>query len=226
MTLDFYFDFVSPYAYVAWHKIYKVAARHGRTVKLHPVLFAAMLDHFGHKGPAEIPPKRLYLFKNVFRLAHAIGVVLEPPPAHPFNPLLALRVAGLDMPEDEQRRAVDALYSAAWAGGPGVTEPHAVAKTLTAAGLDGSTLVARAKESEAKARLRAVTDAAIARGVFGVPTVFAGEELFWGVDSFPHVDAFLAGRDPVPDDLITRWRHIPAQARRSSDSSRSDRNQH
>src|SRR5947207_2147613 len=108
-TLQFYFDFISPYAYLGWTQIHLLAGRHGSTVEPVPILFAALLNTYGHKGPAEIPPKRAYIFKNVLRLAHRLGVPLQPPPAHPFNPLLALRVASLPMEAGERRRLIDAL---------------------------------------------------------------------------------------------------------------------
>src|SRR5512140_3653821 len=96
-AIRFCFDYVSPYAYLAWTQIHALAARHGREVTPVPVLFAALLDAAGTKGPAEIPAKRGYVFKDVLRSAHRLRVPLVPPPAHPFNPLLALRVSSLDL---------------------------------------------------------------------------------------------------------------------------------
>ena len=212
--LRFCFDFVSPYAYLAWSEIHDLAARHRRIVEPVPVLFAALLDRFGHKGPAEIAPKRMYMFKNALRLAGERGIALSPPPAHPFNPLLALRLAGLEQPAEQRRRVIDVLYAAVWGGGPGVTDPGVVARILTDAGFDGDRLVARAGQPEAKARLRAATDAAIESGVFGVPTAIVDGELFWGLDAHPHIDAFLAGDDCISPELVTRWRDLPAQSRR------------
>ena len=130
-SLVFYFDFISPYSYLAWTQIHDLAARHQRVVDPVPVLFAALLDHHGQKGPAEIPPKRLYMFKHVLRLASELGVELSVPAAHPFNPLLSLRVASLEMPADDRRRVIDALYRAVWCRGHGVTDRHAVAELLT-----------------------------------------------------------------------------------------------
>ena len=95
--IRFHFDFISPYAYLAWTQIHALAARHGRSVEPVPVLFAALLDHHGTKGPAEIPAKRRYLMFDVVRKARALGVPIGPPPAHPFDPLLALRVASVPM---------------------------------------------------------------------------------------------------------------------------------
>lgn len=220
--LPFYFDFLSPYAYVAWTQIHTLAARHDRAVRPVPVLFAALLDRYGTKGPAEIPPKRVYIWKDILRTARVLGVPLTPPPAHPFNPLLALRCASTIDDPDQKKRAIDALFAATWGGGVGapphvlhgVTDPAIVSAVLTQAGLDGDALVAAASAESAKARVRTQTDEALARGVFGVPTYFVDDELFWGVDSFAHAERCLAGADPIADVDLAAWADLPAQAHR------------
>ena len=211
--IDFYYDFVSPYAYVASRLVHDVAARHGRAVVLRPILFAALLDAHGHKGPAEIPAKRLYTFKDSFRKAHRAGVgPLVPPPSHPFNPLAALRAAAL--PGVDAKKLTDALYDAAWRRGLAIDTPDAVAKVASDAGLDGETIAANAQSTEAKERLKRATGEAIERGVFGVPTMIVDGELFWGIDGLGFMDTFLAGADPVPKDLS--WAERPASAMRKA----------
>jgi 2-hydroxychromene-2-carboxylate isomerase len=203
--LAFYFDFISPYAYLGWTQIHALAARHGRGVRAIPVLFAALLGHSGTLGPAEIPLKRAYLYKDTKRLAASFGVPFAPPPTHPFNPLLALRIAGVD------ERTIGPLYNAAWAGGGGIDSPERVAAAL---GEDAASLLARANEPAAKARLREATDAAIAAGVFGVPTVIGDDELFWGCDSFGHLERFLDGNDPItPRDKEIYRALVPSATR-------------
>lgn len=216
--LRFYFDFISPYAYVGWTLVHALADRHGREVEAVPILFAALLDANGNKGPAEIPSKRVYIWKDVLRTARVLGVPLTPPPAHPFNPLLALRiVSSLDAVAD-RKRATDALYAAAWGGGHGdhhgVTDPRSVAEILASAGFDGPALVALASTEAAKARVRDQTTEALARGVFGVPTLFVDGELFWGVDSFGHAERRLRGEDPIEGVDLAQWADLPAQAKR------------
>ncbi len=206
----FYFDFISPYAYLASTQVHAAAERAGRTVELAPVLFAALLDAHGTLGPAEVPAKRVYIFKDVLRSAHVLGVPLSPPPAHPFNPLLALRVASLELGVEDRRRLVDALFRATWGGGPGVTEPDVVAKIATDVGLDGPALVAAAGGADAKARVKARTDEALRLGAFGVPTLVVDGELFWGLDALPHAERRMRGEDPVTPELLSRFRDVPA----------------
>jgi 2-hydroxychromene-2-carboxylate isomerase len=194
--LIFYFDFVSPYSYLAWTQIGALGQRCGRDVEPVAVLFAGLLEAHGHKGPAEIPAKRRYLFRDLARKAHRLGVAFSWPPAHPFNPLVALRVASL--PEEPARREalIDTLFRAAWTRRQAIDSAERVAEVLSAAGHDGAGLVAAAQTPACKQRLRAATDAAIARGVFGVPTVSDGDELFWGTDALPDLEAHLGGELP------------------------------
>src|SRR5262249_44691762 len=137
-----------------------------------PVLLAGILNALDTKGPAEVPARRAYLVKDLLRAAHRAGVKVRLPPTHPFNPLVALRVASLDFERELRWRIVDVLYAAAWSGGDGIEGPEQVAAVLSRAGMDGASLVARASAPEAKERLRRTTDEAIARGAFGVPTLF------------------------------------------------------
>lgn len=207
------FDVISPYAYLGWHRIHDVAARHGRTVVAEPVLFAAMLDAWGQRGPAEIAPKRIYTFKHAVRLAHDQGLPIAPPPSHPFNPLLALRVATAAQDEPASRAVIDALFAAVWGGGPGVEDAALLAAWLDARELEGTRLVALAQTVAIKQRLRGATEAAIARGAFGVPIFDVDGEMFWGQDSIAHVDAFLRGEDPARA-VAERWATIGATAKR------------
>ncbi len=213
--LVFYFDYISPYAYIAWTQIHRLAEARGARVRPAPILFAALLNAHGQKGPAEIPAKRAYTFKDAFRKAHRLGLPrLQPPPSHPFNPLLALRATALLEGSPAQRGVIDALFGATWAGGPGIESPEALVAALSHLDVDAAKLVSRANDEEAKARVRAGGEAALAAGAFGVPTVVAGGELFWGVDALDALADFLDGKDPVPDDLLARWKDLPATAQR------------
>lgn len=213
--MKFLFDFLSPYAYVAWHRVKPVAAAHGRVIEPVPVLLAGLLGAHGTKGPAEIAAKRPFLVKDTARAAAAAGIPFGPPPSHPFNPLLALRVTACVSDLAARTRLVDALYAEVWGGhGRGVTDPSVVASVASSVGLDGAALIAAAASDDAKARLRAATESAIAANVFGVPTILVDGELFWGNDNIEYVDAFLAGRDAVTPDYLAQWTHVRPSASR------------
>jgi len=215
--IELYFDFVSPYAYLAWTQRNALAARVGRDVEPIPILFAGILAALGTKGPAEVPARRAYVFKDALRAAQRAGVRLVPPQAHPFNPLIALRIAGLGLEPALRTRIIDALFTAAWADGGSIDTAERISEVLARHGIEAAPLLAAAAEPEAKDRLRRRTEEAIARGAFGVPTLFVDGELFFGFDAFPEIEAYVRGDDPVPKhpELIQRWDELlPAAVRR------------
>jgi 2-hydroxychromene-2-carboxylate isomerase len=196
-TIRFYFDYESPNAYVAWTQLPTLAQRYGFTVDPVPILYAALLDAHGQLGPGESPAKGRWMSKNLARKAMLLGVPLNPPAFLPFNPLLALRVTLLTSDPGKQGALIDALFQAVWVRGLHVSETAVVERVANELGLPGATLVAKAQMPEVKNQLRSQTDAAIARGVFGVPSMEVGDELFWGYDDFPYLELFLAGKDPI-----------------------------
>ena len=196
-TITFYFDYESPNAYLAWTQLPNLASRYGFTVDPVPILYAALLDANGQLGPGEQPTKGRWMAKNVLRKASLLGVPLNQPAFLPFNPLLALRVSILPLEDRIRRALIDALFEAVWVRGLHVSEATVVEAVATEIGLPGRTLVAQAQTPEIKSQLRMQTDEAIAKGVFGVPSMMLGEELFWGYDDFPYLELFLAGRDPL-----------------------------
>jgi 2-hydroxychromene-2-carboxylate isomerase len=214
-TIRFHFDYLSPYAYLAWKRLPALAARHDCAIEPVPTLLAALLAHGGQKGPAEIPAKRLWVMKDTLRTARSLGLPLSPPPSHPFNPLLALRVTAAVDDLGERARLVDALYDHTWGGaGLGVDNEPGVRAALARAGLVAAPLLERAATAELKQRLRRHGEEAIAAGVFGVPTMIVDGELFWGYDSFAHLERYLRGEDPISAEDLRRWRDLPASAQR------------
>jgi 2-hydroxychromene-2-carboxylate isomerase len=203
--IRFYFDYESPNAYLAWTQLPKLAGRHRATVEAVPILYAALLDAHGQLGPGEQPAKGRWMGKNMLRKAALLEVPLSPPAFLPFNPLLALRVSMLPAERDSRDALIDALFQAVWVRGLHVSDAMVVERVANEIGLPGAALVAQAQTSEVKSKLRTQTEEAIARGVFGVPSVIVGEELFWGYDDFPYVDLFLAGKDPLDADAWQRW---------------------
>lgn len=208
-SIRFYFDYISPNAYLAWTQLPALAARYGATIDPVPVLFAGLLEASGLLGPAEVPAKSLWMSKNNLRKSRLLGVPLNPPAFHPFNPLLSLRVSSLSLAAPERTTLVSALFDAVWVRGLHVSEAAVVEQVAGEVGLDGAALVQAAQQPECKARLRAQTDDAIARGVFGVPSMEVAGEIFWGHDDLPHVELRLAGRDPVDEIEPQSWSRRP-----------------
>ena len=203
--IRWYHDFISPFAYLHWPRVR--ALMESRPVELVPVLFGAVLDAAGQKGPAEIPAKRVFTYRDVVWRARRAGVPLRFPDAHPFNPLAALRLV---LAAGNTVEATTRIYDWIWAEGRGVDDPAALAPLLDALGLGTDAL----SDAAAKATLRANTEAAIAAGVFGVPTLAVDDALFWGGDA--HDFALAAIADPVllDGDEMRRVVALPVGIRR------------
>jgi 2-hydroxychromene-2-carboxylate isomerase len=211
--IEFYFDYESPNAWIAWTQLPKLAERYGFTVEPIPILYAALLDANGQLGPGEQLTKGLWMAKNLARKAALLGLPLHSPAFLPFNPLRALRVSILPFEAQLRASVISALFEAVWVREMHVSEPGVVEGVLDEIGLPGAELVARAHTPETKNQLRAQTDQAIAKGVFGVPTMIVGDELFWGYDDFPYLELVLAGRDPIDPALMWgRRREGPMRA--------------
>ena len=181
--LEFWFDPVSPYAWLAFDRLPQELQGLNYSVRYRPVLFAGLLKAHAHKGPVEIGPKRDWTYRQVAWLARRHGVPLELPTPHPYNPLALLRLALASAPAGglPNRRVVEAVFRHAWCRGG--ADPNEAA-ALAALKADIAPL--RDPDStEVKAELRQHTDEAIARGLFGVPTVVAHGQPFWGFDALP-----------------------------------------
>lgn len=214
--VEFYFDYVSPYAYLASRRIGALCERHGAELVMRPVLYAGLLDHWGLSGPAEVAPRRVWVFKDVLRHAALLGVKLHGPRTHPFNPLQALRVSLHEVAGARQPEVIEALWTGAWASGLDLGTTEGVAQALDAAGIEARPLMAAAQDPQVKAALRRETDAAIARGVFGVPTMLVENELFWGNDRLQHLELHLEGRDPLDRALLAEVLGRPRGADRAA----------
>ena len=200
-----YFDFISPFAYLQWPKVRALLDE--REVVLRPIVLAAVLAARGQKGPAEIPGKREFTYRHVLWTARAQGTALRFPPAHPFNPIAALRLC---LAAGTTVAAVDAIFDWIWARGEAGDSAAALAPVAAALGVDPAAIGGDA----IKQALRANTDAALAAGVFGVPTLAIDAQLFWGLDA--HAFALAALQDPgvLADAEMQRLGKLPIGAAR------------
>ena len=206
-TLDWYFDFISPYAYLQCVRFPRLPA--DTQVRIKPVLFGALLDHLGTLGPAEVPGKREHTFRQVMWLARRNGVTLKAPPRHPFNPLPALRLAiALGTPMD----AVLRIYEFIWAQGRDASDPAEFAQLATTLGV--SDAEARIGDPAVKAKLKANTEEAIAAGVWGVPTFVADGIPFWGFDAGAMLLDYLTDPTSVTGPEFDRAMNLPAGVQR------------
>lgn len=184
--VDCYFDFISPFAYLQAEILARepLPAR----VSYKPVLFAGLLKQWGQLGPAEIVPKRRFTFRYCMWKAHQLGIPMRLPPMHPFNPLPLLRLA---IALDCAPQACLTLFRFVFQQGRSAEDPAAWRDLL--ASLDAPDAAERIARADVKDGLRRNTEAAIARGVFGVPTLAVDTELFWGADATQMCRDYLTG---------------------------------
>ncbi|MBB1076451.1 2-hydroxychromene-2-carboxylate isomerase [Rhodoferax sp. 4810] len=190
-SITFYLDFISPYAWLAFQKLPEALQGHSYSVSYKPVLLGALLKHHGQRGPAEIPGKREWTYRQVQWLARQNGVDLQLPAQHPFNPLALLRLALACSDSGLPNRYVcETIFRHVWQGGQDAADAQRL-RALTAQ----LTPARDVNDELAKIQLRANTDDAIAKGVFGVPTFEVDGKLFWGLDALPMLAACL-NQDP------------------------------
>ncbi len=201
-TLEWYFDFISGFAYQQLATFDRLPD--DIEIVYRPVLFAGLLKHFGHKGPAEIPAKRRHTYRQwVWQAAHD-GIPFRMPPAHPFNPLRALRLA---LALDCDARAIATIFDFIWAEGNSVEEAEGWERLIERLGVADA--AERIESPAIKEALRAATAAAAARGVFGVPTFAIGDELFWGRDATPMLLDYIANPEEFRGGELARAANLP-----------------
>ena len=213
-TVDWYFDFVSPFSYLQCERLDILGPR--ASIRCRPVLFAALLTAHGHKGPAEIPRKRAFTYRFVLWQARRMGIALKFPHEHPFNPLPLLRLA---VACDCAPAAVQRIFRFVWRDGRLPDLPIEWAELAEQLGLPDAD--ARIADPDVKEQLRRNTDEAIARGVFGVPTLAVGDDLFWGADATPMAADYVAAGCRFLDPEIERVASLPVGTTREAAKTKS-----
>jgi len=191
---EFWFDLGSPAAYLAWKRLPKFLARTGATVVYRPMLLGGVFKAQGNASPVTIPAKGKWLYGDLARFARRDGVPLVYPPAFPINTLALMRGAtGLQMRNPERFVPyVEAMFDAIFGQARDLRDDKVVAEVLAKAGFDPAGIMALAADPEVKQALIRNTEEAVARGVFGAPTFFVGDDMFWGQDRMDFVAEALA----------------------------------
>lgn len=204
---NWYFDYVSPYAYLQLESFHRLPDDIEVTLK--PVLFAGLLGYWDNMGPAEIPAKRRQTYRYSHWLAHKRGIPFKAPPRHPFNPLAILR---LSIALDSDIEAIRTIFRHVWGSGQDGQDPaslHPLAKSLGVEDLE-----ARIGDPAVKDQLRRNTEEATARGVFGIPTFAIDDELFWGDDVTDMMLDYLENPALFEEGDLARISDLPVAAAR------------
>lgn len=200
-----YFDFISPYAYFGLFGLERLGPL--VQVEYRPVLFAGLLNHWGQRGPAEIPGKRTWTYRWCTWYAAQHGIAFRLPRAHPFNPLSYLRLA---IAANCERAAIRRIFERLWTTGADAADPAVLEELAASLGIAREQLA----QPQVKEQLRMNTDAAIAHGVFGVPTLVVDGEGFWGAEATDFARAYIADRSVLDNEEMKRVSALPVGASR------------
>ena len=190
-TLEFYFDYGSPYSYLADTQVEAIAQRAGATLVRKPMLLGGVFKATGNHSPAELPQKSAWSAFDMPMWAHHYGVPFQRNPFFPVNTLALMRGAAAAQIDGSFERYHPAVFKAMWVEGRNLNDMKEVAAVLSSAGLDAGKFGARIQDQDVKDRLKATTEEAVARGVFGAPTCFVDKMMFFGNDRLPFVEMAL-----------------------------------
>jgi 2-hydroxychromene-2-carboxylate isomerase len=192
-TVEFYFDLGSPTTYLAHTQLAKICADTQSELNYIPMLLGGVFKATGNASPAVIPAKGRYMFQDLDRFAKRYGVQLRFNPHFPINTLILMRaVTGIQLHQPQRfAEFVDCLFRALWVEGRNLNDPQTIAAVLTENGFDPEEVLALSNDESVKAKLKENTEAAIKRGVFGAPSMFIGDQLFFGQDRLDFVEEAL-----------------------------------
>ena len=192
-TFDYYFDFGSLATYLAHTQMDKIKAETGASPVYLPMLLGAVFKATGNASPASVPAKGKYIFVDFKRFADSYGIPLETNPFFPIITTTLMRmVTGLQMRSDARMHEfMDTIFKAIWVDALNLNAPEVVEQVLREAHFDPVELLQLANEQATKDRLKDITTQAVDRGVFGAPTFFVGEDMFWGQDRIEQLKVAL-----------------------------------
>lgn len=190
-TLEFYFDYGSPYSYLADTQVEAIAQRAGASLVRKPMLLGGVFKATGNHSPAELPQKSAWSGFDMPMWARHYGVPFQRNPFFPVNTLALMRGAAAAQIDGSFERYHPAMFQAMWVEGRNLNDMKEVASVLSAAGLDAAKFGARIQDQDVKDRLKTTTEEAVARGVFGAPTCFVDKMMFFGNDRLPFVEMAL-----------------------------------
>jgi 2-hydroxychromene-2-carboxylate isomerase len=193
--INFYFDFLSPYSYVAWTWVRKNWGEF--EFNLYPVSVPNIIAHYDTKGPAQIKPKRNYLFRDLLRYTKLHNIPFTTPKNLPFNSLYALRLALKSVSGAHQKDLIDAIFRAGWEEGQDIGSDDVLKLVLEKYNLPVEELFQKMEDKSARIELKNNIEEGLKKDLFGVPTFFVDEEMFWGNDSIKYLEMYLAGMDPL-----------------------------
>ncbi len=191
-TVDFYYDYGSPTAYLAWTQLPQLCKTYSATLNYCPILLGGVFKETGNTTPAALEPKAKWLFDDVARHAEFYSVPYQKNPFFIVNTMTIMRGAIWASHNDCLEAYNEAMFTATWADGKDTSNPEVIAEVVTGAGLDADAMREAITQADLKKQLIDATATAVKRGVFGVPTMFAGNVMHFGQDRLLWIEAFLS----------------------------------
>ena len=191
-TVEFFYDYGSPTAYLAWTQLPKVAARTGATIEWKPALLGGIFKETGNRAPATVPAKGKWMFDDIHRYAKRYEVPFAMNPHFPVNTIYLMRGALVAQRDGYLDKYNEAVFKGMWVDGLEMANMEIFAKVLSEAGIDPVSFAEAIKDPAIKKELFVRTDEAIAKGLFGMPAFIIDDELHWGQDRLDFVEEALA----------------------------------
>ena len=192
--VEYFFDYVSPFAYLADTQVPALIARTGAEIVYRPFFLGGVMQASKNSPPITVPNKGRYMFTDIQRWAKRYGVPANPNPHFPVNTLNTMRAAVAAVDEPKFADFHKAMFRGVWVDGQNLADEAVLKGVIDAAGLDGAALLARSKDQAVKDTLRKNSEEAVERGAFGAPTFFVGDEMFWGNDRLDFLEETLKGK--------------------------------
>lgn len=199
--IEFYFDFLSPYSYLAWTWVRSQPYE----FEYYPVSMASIIAAYDTKGPAQIEPKRNYLFKDLLRSTKMSNIPFTTPKFLPFNSLYALRLSLINTAGEKQKEIIDAIYRAGWEHGLDIGSDDVLKTVLKNNNLYTDELIEKMESKDARQELKGNIERALQRELFGVPSFVVDGEMFWGYDSTKYLEMYLNGTDPLDKEMYQKF---------------------
>lgn len=210
-TFEYFFDILSPYSYLSWHWLRKnrlSLEEYGYQIKIIPVTLATIINHYKTLGPAQIAPKRDYLFRDLIRYARLHGIPFTTPKELPFNSLYGLRLSLAEVSGEHQMKVIDTLFEIGWGEGLDLGNIDVIQAEFKKKGLPVDQMIEKIGTREVREKLKMNVEYALSKGVFGVPSFIVDGELFWGNDSLKYLEMYINDRDPLDKE---KYREILAK---------------
>lgn len=203
--LEFYFDFLSPYSYLSWNWLRnKRKSLEDKNIEIDflPIPMSSLIQFHETKGPAQIKPKREYLFKDCVRFSTVNEIPFITPRFLPFNSLYALRCATARNAGQNQFDVIDTVFMEGWGRGEDIGDPECLERLFNKRKLPGKELLDRVGDNDVRLELKMNLKRAKESNLFGVPSFIINNEMFWGNDSIPWLEKFIVGNDPLDKDIL------------------------